>query len=106
MLWKSLNLIPGIDYGWSVILTVVDLSVKLSMKVPWVYQARWFLCLQFVNSIFIRVSHIFLEDSRTADALFKFALNISHSVWWSSVLDFYMDFDRDDVIGRNVYWFS
>lgn len=84
---------------------MVCLLSSHSVSVSWKYQARWSLCLEFILSIDLCVSHIFQEENRVAYLLSKRALDVSQSVWWSILPSFCTRVHHEDILGRKAYRF-
>ena len=112
---ELMGVIKAIDfavlYNWTSIWLesdstyVVYLLTNRFRKVPWSLKSRWIRCLQTIDSINFRVSHIFREGNRVADDLSKFAVNHEAPSWWFDILDFCKRSYGEDLIGHGGYRF-
>ena len=81
----------ALQYNWTFIWLesdssyVVHLLNSRSTAVPWPIKTRWIRCLNQIDSISFRVSHIYREGNMVANDLSKFAVNLDSDNWWFHV---------------------
>jgi len=97
--------------GWTRLWIECDSTTAISIfqnksNIPWTLHHLWLRCMERMETMDIRISHVFREGNSCADALAKRGADNIDLGWWNSHPTFIIPFFNNDVFNIPSYRFT